>query len=245
MKKLQVLPLLLLVLFTCIISVYADGVIPPAPKTIEEQIQDIENDNSYTKQQKQTMINKIKAPITFHKSMGNYSLSSVSTINLNNFSYYYQQSTYWCVPACMKMTIQYINGASNSKQTIANDLGTSSSSGTQFENVIPYLNNRQNRNTYVLRYPETFSESTLTSDFVTTLSNNSPSVICTKFDRSIHSNGTGYPYTQSYYHSLCVTGRSSDNAYFRLHDPVHNSSIPASYIVPSSDIMLKISCYAY
>lgn len=55
------------------------------------------------------------------------------------FIMYQQSKSYYCVPACVKSVLQYINGKSDSQDKIANDLGTIRI-GTDGRKIAPYLN---------------------------------------------------------------------------------------------------------
>ena len=64
---------------------------------------------------------------------------------------YKQKTRYWCGPATVKQTLQYLKGSSPSQTALAKALGTTS--GTSIYAIRKYLNNNQNKNTYVQMTP--------------------------------------------------------------------------------------------
>lgn len=58
-----------------------------------------------------------------------------------NVPWYSQSNGYYCGPATIKQTIQFINGYSATQDQLATALGTSSSYGTDTNNMCVYLNN--------------------------------------------------------------------------------------------------------
>ncbi|MBR6835402.1 MAG: C39 family peptidase, partial [Oscillospiraceae bacterium] len=61
----------------------------------------------------------------------------------------HQENDYYCVPACVRSMLMYINGSSPSQSSIASSLGTTSSDGTNPTTIAPYLNSKQNNCYYV------------------------------------------------------------------------------------------------
>lgn len=210
------------------------GVIPEDPISVAEQINRIKNDTRYSNEKKAELISDI---LTRNNSLQNRSISSTPAITLSGFTYYYQQSSYWCVPACIKMTLKYVNGSAPTQSAIATALGVDNSSGVPLSEAVPYLNNNQTNANYTQIWPN--SVSTMKSDFYSILNDeDAPAIICTIFTTD-----EGYPYNMTYYHALCVTGQTANGASFRLHDPIYNVNVAESYYITADNIMVGLSNY--
>ncbi len=86
------------------------------------------------------------------------SLQSISGgVSTNGFCYsnrtlsvqtFQQETSYWCGPASVKETLQFINGSSLSQSQYASNMSTNSTEGTYVYRVTNELNARQSRHTY-------------------------------------------------------------------------------------------------
>lgn len=215
--------------------IYAGGAIPQDPISTAEEICSIRNNSAYSEEMKTKLISKILAKQENEEKQ----VRSINTAEfvLSNFPYYYQEGTYWCVPACVRMTLKYINGSAPTQTIIAGDMNVDNNSGVTLTVAKEYLNENQSSASYVQTWPDTVSE--MKNDFYDIMYyEDAPAIICTIF-----STADGYPYNMNYYHALCVTGQTENGASFRLHDPILNASIPESYYVSASGIMVGLSNY--
>lgn len=88
-----------------------------------------------------------------------YSLMGIkSTDSTNGFCYtsrtlnvptYQQETNYWCGPASIKETLQFLNGSSLSQSQYASNMQTNSSDGTIVWKLTNELNNNQSKHTYI------------------------------------------------------------------------------------------------
>ncbi|MGF9977338.1 C39 family peptidase [Viridibacillus arvi] len=128
---------------------------------------------------------------------------------------YKQETSYWCGPATTKQVLSFINGSAGTQTTIAKDLGTTTA-GTDFSKIDDYLNDKQNRNTYV--YSDGLSYADWTYRLEYGLSKNYPVVLDLKITSSYMPK-----YTASVEgHILNVSGvdtKTSSSAQVRLTDP--------------------------
>ena len=98
----------LVMLASCVVDAAAKGVVAEPSKTVEEQISEIQNDDSLSAEMKEIMIAKLTytgediTPLSL--------IEGEVTNELSNFPYYYQEGEYWCVPACAQMVIKYTTG---------------------------------------------------------------------------------------------------------------------------------------
>ncbi len=148
--------------------------------SLDEQLKEVLNSTALTGKQKNAAIEKINAAKKMNSSKsffddekqqksaqmnsaaGTYSSalsSGVSTpfaYRVNNYEIkvpcYKQETRYWCGPATVKQTLQYLKGSSPSQSALAKALGTTTS-GTSIYAIRKYLNNHQNKNTYVQMTP--------------------------------------------------------------------------------------------
>lgn len=214
---------------------HINGVIPENPISIAEQIQRVRNNENYSKEKKEQVISEILEK--GRQDSVTRSVSSTPEITLSGFTYYYQQRNYWCVPACIKMALKYINGSADTQATIADAIGVNDSSGVPLSEAVPYLNNKQSNATYTQIW--TSSVSVMKDDFYAILADeDAPAIICTIFTTA-----EGYPYNMTYHHALCVTGQTANGATFRLHDPIYNVNVPESYYVSADNIMVGLNNY--
>lgn len=58
------------------------------------------------------------------------------------FTMYQQETSYYCVPACIQSVLKYLTGTTYSQSSIASAIGTTTS-GTSAANIVPYLNEKQ------------------------------------------------------------------------------------------------------
>ena len=215
---------------SCVVDAAAKGVVAEPSKTVEEQISEIQNDDSLSAEMKEIMI----AKLTYTgEDITPLSLIEGEVTNvLSNFPYYYQEGEYWCVPACAQMVIKYTTGTKSAQSHLAKDLQVNNNSGCTFSNIKGVLNSDQSSNPYVVVYKENVSLSTMKSQFSSVLHwHDAPAVYNTK-----PSTGNGYRYSMNYLHAVVVSGEYTDLSGFRIHDPIHNASIPSYYWLTSSGI---------
>ena len=214
-------------------TIYAGGVIPEDPISTAEYIQKIKSEPTYTVEQKNILINELleheKTTFTLNRA--------TSAMTLSGFPYHYQLSSYWCVPACVQMTLEYTNATTYNQSTIASELGVDNTAGLKLSEAVSYLNNKQNHANYTQIVPDSVSE--MKNDFYDIMDGeDAPAIISTIFTTN-----EGYPYNMSYYHALCVTGQTANGASFRLHDPIYNAAVPESYYITASNIYVGLSNY--
>ncbi|GHV14171.1 hypothetical protein FACS1894219_09930 [Clostridia bacterium] len=129
------------------------------------------------------------------------------------FSMYQQSTDYYCVPACVKSIVQYINGSSDSQSTIASALGTTSSSGTDPTTIAPYLNEQQSSCYYV--YVQSPSQTTMCNALYYTI--NTEQVPASM---GISGTTTSNWYYATSGHSLVVNAIYSDKSKIQFADPL-------------------------
>lgn len=149
------------------------------------------------------------------------------------FTIYQQSKSYYCVPACVKSVLQYINGKSDSQDKIASDLGTIRI-GTDGRKIAPYLNKKQ-KSFYYARLEEpskTLMESCL---YATIARNKKPCLMAIITE----SNDDWYYTTRG--HRLVVNAIYSDKSRIQFADPMGklNSNWPYFY-VKSSTLVKKV-----
>lgn len=147
-----------------------------------------------------------------------------------NFSICHQENDYYCVPACVRSMLMYINGSSPSQSSIASSLGTTSD-GTNPTTIAPYLNSRQNNCYYV--YYASPTQSYLCDFLYFTIAYE-------KCPASIGISGataSNWCYEASS-HSLVVDAIYDDYSYIQVSDPLAFavSGCPDSYLRPASSV---------
>ena len=142
---------------------------------------------------------------TFRRSsQGFYQVLSVNCFK--------QETNYWCGPATVKQTINYMNGSSSSQKTYANQLGTSTS-GTDMTSIPSVLNNNISSHRY--SYMSIGSFSNYTNNICSALSSGTPIVI------DIKATGQeGWPYsTNGHYINISGIDSNSRHNLLMVTDP--------------------------
>ena len=142
---------------------------------------------------------------------------------------YAQETYYYCMPASAKAVIQYLTGSSDSQTTIAAALGVVPINGGDFANMKPYLNSKQNKNSYI------FMNSSITRSVMEQ---------CLRSAIAVHSvppvlricaypqNGDDWPY-ETGGHAIPLNASKDDYSQFQAADPA------MQYIWPTSNPFLQ------
>lgn len=137
-----------------------------------------------------------------------------------------QQKNYYCAASCVKSTLNYINGSSDSLSTIyANLQGTGQiQPGVALSRIAPYLNDEQNETFYVTR-DYTVSYANMRIQLTAAINQyQTPAIIVIK----ALNNDWGYYNTNG--HAIAVIGAFSDQYAFYLGDPLyHIAGCPSKY----------------
>ncbi|MCL1807226.1 MAG: C39 family peptidase [Oscillospiraceae bacterium] len=126
---------------------------------------------------------------------------------------YAQQNSSYCMPAVAKAVIQYLMGSSDSQADIAKAMKVGQTTGGSFSEMRPYLNNNQNKNSYVTRDYST-TKTTMESNFhaaITTFK--APAVLSIFVTAS-----DDWPYTTQG-HAVALNAARDDKGYFQVADP--------------------------
>ena len=149
------------------------------------------------------------------------------------FKIYKQENELYCVPACIKSVLQYVNGASPSQSFIAGQVSTDIIGGTVPLEIAEFLN----KNISGFYYMRTGSPRQ------TTLCNNAYTTIVTSKKPCLLSIVNVYGvnwYYRTGGHRVVSTEIQSDKLYMQLEDPLggypgnDNKTIPAKYTKPSA-----------
>lgn len=183
------------------------GLIDAPTETVEEQLAALET-SDLTDEQKVIAYEKLT-----QEGFENEIIPRATTWEyLNGFMIWKQSKSYYCVPASCKAAMNHLTGSSDSQDTIANALGTTTS-GTPFSNAKTYLNDSQNSNYYVNKEYDT-ALSTLKANLYTGIHTyDAPPLISVKL-----STAGGWPYDTSG-HTMLISGARSDQEEFRIADP--------------------------
>lgn len=130
---------------------------------------------------------------------------------LSGYLVYNQTTSYNCGPAAVQAALRYLNGSTPTQATIAEGCGTTTS-GTYLADMLTYINDEQNENTYISKYQanSTNMKNYLYSGVVTY---DAPPIIGMAF-----SENDGWLYSSGG-HFMSVYGAMSDKSKFALADP--------------------------
>ena len=131
------------------------------------------------------------------------------------FIMYQQSKSYYCVPACVKSVLQYINGKSDSQDKIANDLGTIRI-GTDGRKIAPYLNKKQT-SFYYARLEEPSKTLMGSCLYATIAKKHKPCLLAI-----VNEDGKDWHYSTPG-HRLVVNAIYSDKSKIQLADPLGNT----------------------
>ena len=127
-----------------------------------------------------------------------------------NVPYRQQETNYWCGPATTQQTLTYINGYANSQSSIANAIGTTSS-GSDLASMVPYINNHESRNYYIIVTSP--SESLIQSIAEYGVRSSAPPIGRLKIQQ-----GGNWEYSSSG-HYMNISGYTGYGDYIRVTDP--------------------------
>ena len=134
---------------------------------------------------------------------------------LNGFTIYTQLEKGFCMPACAQSILKYLTGSSDNQYTIAGALDVSALSGGQFDELMPYLNGKQDVNFYVQRdnSVDLFDMKFELSGAITVFE--APPVLRVNTKNM----GSNWLYN-SEGHATCIKGVRDDSAVFQFADPL-------------------------
>ena len=166
--------------------------------------------------------------------------------NMSSFSYFAQETSYSCGPACVKMALKYLTGTTYYESIIRNGCYTSSTSGTTLYNMASYINSRQSINNYVERYGQTKAQMK-TDLYVGINSCDAPPIIGVKELDTL-----GWPFNLSA-HFVTVYSIKSDKSEVAVADPwagyVNSNSPYKCYDITTDNLYLgynSVNCgYMY
>ncbi|MDP4119601.1 MAG: C39 family peptidase [Bacillota bacterium] len=128
------------------------------------------------------------------------------------FTMYQQENNYYCAPASVESVLEYDTGCYYTQSDIASDLGTTSS-GTDATKIAPYLNTKQDDNTYIRT--ATPNQSTMCNDLAFTIAGwGYPCLmsICNPTGANWHYGTNG--------HRLVINAVYSDDSKIQFADPL-------------------------
>jgi len=177
------------------------------PATLEEY-------ENYLQNFSDEELQKIAEKITASEELAKQPLPRTSyKISIpGNFSIYPQETNVYCVPACVKSMLQYINGSSPSQSKIAKDLGTVDGVGTSATEIAPYLNEKQDKVYYIYK-PSPSQESMCDHLYYTISEDQAPASM-----GIVDSSGSTWLYSTPG-HSLVVNAIYSDKSIIQFADP--------------------------
>lgn len=164
-----------------------------------------------------------------------------------NVPYFRQENGYYCAPATTKQTLHYINGTSLSQSQYAPHVG--SGSGIDYGGVgtklINYINENQNRNTYVYKH-KTTNEVSVTNmryfiDWCLRTAN------CPVVFNIWEVKKEDWEYAVPKGHFLNISGQYS-NGYFQMTDPFIEYKKPNSsgkYSYSEASVYRVFNCFGY
>ncbi len=153
-----------------------------------------------------------------------------------SFTMYQQEKDMYCVPACAKSMVQYLKGSSDSQDTIAKAMGTTTN-GTARSKIAPYLNSQQSKEYYVY-----VSEPTPTA-----IRDNLYHIIVTKkapASISIAGTTTSDWYYTTGGHHLVVNAIYSDKSIIQVADPLGGKVGNTPYYYEKSAATVTKYCQA-
>ncbi|MFJ7953979.1 C39 family peptidase [Lysinibacillus sp. NPDC096418] len=144
--------------------------------------------------------------------------------------YFKQAYSYYCGPATVKQTLQFINGSSNTQDTIASGIGTTTD-GSNLANMVTYINKNQSKHSYMVHSSP--DEDLIRGIPEYAVRNGSPAILRLKIAK-----GGNWTYTSSG-HYMNMSGYSNYGKSIRVTDPYIgwvNASSTGSYWVTSNEI---------
>lgn len=125
---------------------------------------------------------------------------------------YVQRENAFCMAACTQSVLNYLTGNTYDQYEIAEDLGVDPENSGNFNNIRPYLNEKQDENYYVAQSYTTTIDTMKSNLYSAVTVYQAPAVL------RIVVTGSGWPYTTNG-HAVNVNAARDDKAYFQLADP--------------------------
>lgn len=128
-------------------------------------------------------------------------------------TYYGQQTSMSCGPACVRMALKYLTDITYSEATIRNNTSYNASSGTYLSNLVSYLNSEQDVRNYVKAY-EVSRQSFANFVYAGIVYASAPS-ICGLIPKTAN----GFPYNMSNGHFVLIHQVAGDKSAVEVFDP--------------------------
>lgn len=149
MKKHLCIVMIIVIILNCLtINVFADsgsdiykGVLERDP-SLGDRYDELSDAQKEKYNEKKAILEAIRSqPVTYSNTWE----------SLDTFTIYTQLFNYYCGPACVKSTLNYINGSAPSQITIAIGCNTTTS-GTYMSDMVEYMNSKQDAVYYIDEY---------------------------------------------------------------------------------------------
>lgn len=155
----------------------------------------------------------------------------------SNMTYYAQQQSMSCGPACVRMVLKYITGTTYAESTIINGMVFSETTGTTLGNLTNYLKSHSDR--YYTNYYGN-NQTYLMSGVSSSIRNfDSPPIIGV-----VSSTSLGFPVTGSGGHFLVIEQIKSDLSAVMILDPWsgysgngYNGNLDENYTITANNMM--------
>lgn len=150
-----------------------------------------------------------------------------------SFTIYQQETSYYCVPACVKSVLKYLTGTTYSQSSIANAMGTTTS-GTYSSKIAPYLNEKQDYNYIRTTYPE---QNTMCNFLYYAVANHDTPALMS----IVNSTGANWHYATNG-HRLVVNAVYSDDSRIQFADPLGGTKSDWPYYYEKSSSVVNSVC---
>lgn len=188
-----------------------DGDVITEKKSIDQQLSEYLARTDKTPEAKQAALQKAELAKSLTNGTNILSHASRATSKNLSMTFYSQSNSYYCGPATTQQTLKYLNGSSPSQSTLATELGTTSSSGTDTNNISDYLNNNTDKSYSVLWW---WADASALSDMVITDVDAGTPIVA----HVIISTKSEWPYTTTG-HYMNYNGYSSSGSSINVTDP--------------------------
>jgi predicted double-glycine peptidase len=130
-----------------------------------------------------------------------------------NMTYFGQEMAYSCGPASVKMILKSITGSTYSESVIRNNTNFDPTSGTALVDLVSYINQEQNYNSYSRKYGQT--KANMNTHLLRSIKvNDAPAIIGV-----VESASSGFPYNSTYGHFIVVYAYKSTKDSAIVCDP--------------------------
>lgn len=130
-----------------------------------------------------------------------------------SMTYYGQELSMSCGPACVKMVLNSIKGTTYSESTIRNNTNYDPNNGTYLVDLVNYINQEQNYNTYSRKYGQT--KANMNTHLLRSIKTNyAPAIIGV-----VENASTGFPYNGTGGHFIVVYAYKSTKDAAIVCDP--------------------------